>query len=212
MRGTLDMSTILRHRALGARGTAPIACGLLASLLLPVPAALHGQDPDGGGADQAAFLRAVAEHFGTPQQEVAVLAQWRLDMAEIPVVLFVADRAGVSPDVVISQRRRGEGWLVIARGYSVHAGDFHIPIDGDTGFLAAVYERFSARAASDWDEVSLSDAEVVALVNVRFLSRHLDLPPDQVVGELGGSEGVVAVFVRLRGVGQSVDLPTGCKP
>ncbi len=207
MRNTLAMSTVLRRPAPGTRGAAGVARGLLATLLLlPVPAALQGQDPDGGGADQAAFLRAVAEHFGTPQQEVAVLAQWRLDMAEIPVVLFVADRAGVSPDVVISQRRRGEGWMVIARGYSVHAGDFHIPIDGDAGFLAAVYERFSARAASEWDEVSLSDAEVVALVNVRFLSRHLDLTPDRVVGELDGSEGVVAVFVRLRGGEQSVHL------
>jgi len=34
---------------------------------------------------------------------------------------------------------------------------------------------------------------------VRFLSRHLGLRPDEVVGELGGSEGVVAVFVRLKG-------------
>ena len=169
--------------------------------LLSAPAALEGQRPGDGGPDQAAFLRAVAEHFGTPQQEVAVLAQWKLDMAEIPVVLFVADRAGVSPDVVISQRRRSEGWMAIARGYSVHAGDFHIPIDGDPGILAGAYERFGARPASEWQEVTLSDAEVVALVNVRFLSRHLGLPPDQVVGELDGSEGVVAVFVRLRGGG-----------
>ena len=172
---------------------------LTAFVPLALPTALQGQRPGAGGPDQAEFLRAVAEHFGTPQQEVAVLAQWRLDMAEIPVVLFVADRAGVSPDVVISQRRRGEGWMAIAHGYSVHAGDFHIPIDGDAGILAGAYERFGARAASEWQEVTLSDVEVVALVNVRFLSRHLELRPDEVVGELGGSEGVVAVFVRLKG-------------
>ncbi|MDE2655177.1 MAG: hypothetical protein F4087_08190 [Gemmatimonadetes bacterium] len=174
---------------------------LAALFALAVPALVQGQRPGAGGPDQAEFLRAVAEHFGTPQQEVAVLAQWRLDMAEIPVVLFVADRAGVSPDVVISQRRRGEGWMAIAHGYSVHAGDFHIPIDGDAGILAGAYERFSARAASEWHEVTLSDVEVAALVNVRFLSRHLGLRPDQVVGELGGSEGMVAVFVRLKGGG-----------
>ncbi len=189
MKGRLVMSTNRRLLAL-----APF-------LLLSTPPALQGQRPDAGGPDQAAFLRAVAEHFGTPQQEVAVLAQWKLDMAEIPVVLFVAGRAGVSPDLVISQRRRGDGWMAIARGYSVHAGDFHIPIDGDQGVLAAAYERFAARAASEWHEVTLSDAEVVALVNLRFLSRQLGLPADRVVGELGGSEGMVAVFVRLRGGG-----------
>lgn len=168
-------------------------------LLLLVPVAIQGQRPGAGSPDQAAFLRAVGEHFGTSQQEVAVLAQWKLAMGEIPVVLFVADRAGVSPDVVISQRLRGEGWMGIASGYSVHAGDFHIPIDGDPGVLAGAYERFSVRPASEWHEVRLSDADVVALVNLRFLSRHLGLPPDRVVGELGGGEGMVEVFVRLRG-------------
>ncbi len=174
---------------------------LAAFFPLAAPAALQGQRPGAGGPDQAAFLRAVAEHFGTPRQEVAVLAQWKLDMAEIPVVLFVADRAGVSPDVVISQRRRGEAWMAIASGYSVHAGDFHIPIDGDRGSLADAYERFNARAASEWHEVTLSDVEVVTLVNVRFLARHLAMPPDEVVGELDGSEGVVTVLVRLKGGG-----------
>lgn len=168
-------------------------------LLLLAPAGLQGQRPDAGAPDQAEFLRALAEHFGTPEQEVAVLAQWKLDMGELPVVLFVADRAGVSPDVVISQRRRGEAWMTIAGGYSVHAGDFHIPIDGDPGMLSDAYGRFGARPASEWHEVTLSDVEVVALVNVRFLSRHLGLPPDQVVGELGGTEGVVSVFIRLKG-------------
>ena len=169
--------------------------------LLSLPADVHGQRPGAGRPDEAAFLRAVAEHYGTPQREVAVLAQWQLDMAEIPVVLFVADRAGVSPDLVISQRRRGEGWMAIAGGYSVHAGDFHIPIDGDPGSLAGAYERFAGRPAAEWHEVTLSDAEVVTLVNVRFLSRQLRLRPDEVVAELDAGEGVAAVLVRLMGGG-----------
>ena len=172
---------------------------ILALAVLPsVPAHVHAQPP-GGGPNEASFLRAVAAHFGTPQGEVAVLAQWGLDMAEIPVVLFVADRAGVSPDLVVSQRRRGEGWMTIAGGYSVHAGDFHVPIAGDPGSLAPAYERFAARAAAEWHEVTLSDAEVVTLVNVRFLSRQLGLQPGAVIGELDGGGGVVAVFVRLSG-------------
>ena len=170
----------------------------LAPLLL-LPAAGQGQRPGAGGPEQAEFLRAVAEHFEIPRQEVAVLAQWRLDVAEIPVVLFVADRAGVSPDVVVSQRRRGEAWMVIAGGYGLHAGDFHIPVDGDRGMLAAAYQRFGARPASEWREVTLSDEEVVALVTVGFLSRRLGVTTARVAGELDDIRNVVAVFVRLRG-------------
>ena len=169
--------------------------------LLPAPVALQGQRPDAGGADEAAFLRAVGEHFGTPRQEVVVLSQWKLATGEIPVVLFLAERAGVSPDVVISQRRRGEAWMAIAHKYSVHAGDFHIGIDGHPGILADAYERFSARPASEWREIDLSDLEVVGLVNVRFLSRYLSVTPDRVAQELDDVDGVVGVFVRLRGGG-----------
>lgn len=168
-------------------------------LLLMAPAAVQGQRPGTGGSDEAAFLRAVGEHFGTPHQEVVVLSQWRLASGEIPVVLFLAERAGVSPDVVISQRRRGEAWMTISRQYSVHAGDFHIRIDGQTGILADAYERFNARAATEWDEIALSDDEVVGFVNVRFLSRYLQVSPGRVAQELDDVDRVVDVFARLKG-------------
>ena len=201
------------RRLPGARGRNPVETraamhagwrGLLflvPIILIAAPAGLRGQCPGTDGSDEAAFLRAVGEHYSVPQQEVMVLAQWRLASGEIPVVLFIAERAGVSPDVVISQRRRGESWMAISAEYSVHAGDFHVRIDGHAGILADAYERFNARAASEWSEIALSDDEVVGLVNVRFLSRHLRVPPERVARELGDVDGVVAVFVRLKGNG-----------
>ena len=164
-------------------------------LLVLAPGVLEAQ---AGDADDAAFLRAVGEYFGTPAGEVVVLTRWNLSTAEIPVVLRLATRAGVPPDVVVAQRRRGAGWLEIARSYSVHAGDFHVPINGSPGFLAGAYERFRARVASEWRDVSLSDEELVGLVNVRFLSRSLGVPASSVVRELSGGD-VVAAYTRLSG-------------
>ena len=170
-------------------------------LCLAAPTALEAQRGGTGKTDEAAFLRAVGEHFGTPQSEVQVLSRWSFSAREIPVVLRLAKRAGVSPDVVVSQRRRGDSWLEIAHGYSVHAGDFHVPIDGSPGFLNAAYERFSARAASEWRDISLSDEEVVGLVNIRFLSRALDVRPGRVIEAMGDGKDIVGVFVRLRSGG-----------
>ncbi len=170
-------------------------------LCLAAPTALEGQKEGAGKSDEAAFLRAVGEHFGTPRSEVQVLTRWSLSARDIPVVLRLAKRAGVSPDVVVAKRRQGEGWMEIAHGYSVHAGDFHVPVDGSTGFLSAAYERFGARPASEWRDISLSDAEVVGLVNVRFLSRALDLRPGRVVEAMGDGTDIVGVFIRLRGGG-----------
>ena len=167
-------------------------------LCLAAPAALEGQRGGKGDTDEAAFLHAAGEHFGTPRSEIRVLARWGLSAGEIPVVLRLAKRAGVSPDVVVAQRRHGEGWMEIARGYSVHAGDFHVPIDGSPGFLSTVYERYDARPPSQWREISLSDPEVVGLVNLRFVSRALDVSPERVARAMGDSGDVVGVFIRLR--------------
>lgn len=167
-------------------------------LCLAAPAALQAQRGGTGKSDEAAFLRAVAEHFDTPLSEVQVLSRWGLSTREIPVVLRLAKRAGVSPDVVVAQRRRGVDWMEIARGYSVHAGDFHVPIDGSPAFLNAAYGRFNARPASEWRDISLSDAEVVGLVNLRFLSRALDVRAGRVGEAMGDGNDIVGAFIRLR--------------
>ena len=91
--------------------------------------------------------------------------------------------------------------MKIAAAYSVNAGDFHVNIDGPAGILSEAYDRFGARAASAWREVSLTDEEVVGLVNLRFLSRFLNVSPARVARELGGSGGMVGVFLRLQGGG-----------
>jgi len=173
--------------------------GLLLRLLAPGVA--QGQRAGQGAADEAAFLRAVGKHYETPRSEVLVLSRWGLEAREIPVVLRLSERAGVSPDVVVAQRRQGDSWMEIARSYSVHAGDFHVPIDGSAGFLSAAYARFNARPASEWREISLSDEEVIGLVHVRFLSRALGLPPGKVLAAMGSGRDVVKAFIRLGGGG-----------
>lgn len=172
----------------------------LAISIALAPAVLQGQGTD-TGSGQTTFLNAVGEHFNIAPREVAVLSRWQLSEGEIPVVLFLAERAGVSPDVVVVQRRQGQSWMGIAALYSVHAGDFHVQIDGPAGTLSDASDRFSSRAASEWRNISLSDEEVVGLVNVRFLSRFLGVPPARVAQELGGAGGIIGVFQRLRGGG-----------
>lgn len=170
-------------------------------LCLAAPTALEGQRGGSGNSDEAMFLRAVGEHFDTPRSEVRVLTRWSLSAEEIPVVLRLAKRAGVSPDVVVARRRHGDSWMEIAQGYSVHAGDFHVPIDGSPGFLKTAYERFGTRPPSQWRDISLSDAEIVGLVNIRFLSRALEVRPEQVVEAMGDGNDIVGAFIRLRSGG-----------
>ena len=168
------------------------------TLFLLVPGTLAAQAPRPGGGVPADFLRDVSEYFNVDPQEVAVLSRWDMAPAEIPVVLFLSGRTGVSSDVVIARRQRGRDWIDIAEGFGLHAGDFYVRLNGSPGFLAGVYDRYAATSPMAWHEVQLTDRELTALVNIRFISRFLSLPPEDVIRALENASGVVPAYRALR--------------
>jgi hypothetical protein len=123
------------------------------------------------------YYGAVGRHFGVPPAEVIVLSEWSLPPEEIPVVLYIADRGGISPDAVVALRQGGTGWPVVARRYALDAGSFHVRLDGGAGSLARVYEEYAARPQGQWSAIPLADADVIALVNLRVLSEVLGSAP-----------------------------------
>ncbi len=149
----------------------------LAFAAVPVQA----QPSSGGGGGADAFLQGVAEYFRVSVEETFVLSQWHLAKDEIPVVLYLAGRGGVSPDVVVAQRSGGKSWFDIASGFGVTAGDFHMEVGPDPGTLAGVMAEFESRPMSQWSHIRIGDQDLVALVNVRFLSRFLERPPFEIV-------------------------------
>lgn len=171
--------------------------GVVFLALLTVPA--HGQRAGGGGGAEDAFLRGAAEYFQISEEEAFVLSRWKLAHEEIPVVLFLAGRGGVSPDVVVAQRRDRTSWVEIGRSLGVGAGDFYVDAGAQPGRLSDVMVQFSGRPASRWNEISVADVDAVALVNVRFLARHFDRSPSEVVGawtRLGSFVQVYRSFAR----------------
>jgi hypothetical protein len=146
-------------------------------------------------ADERAYYRAVARFFEIPEGEVAILGQWNLPAEEIPVVLFLARRAGVSAEALVALRRSGRSWPSLASSYGIGANVLHVPLrdPGSAGALRPLYERFGATPVARWASLQLSDAEIVALVNVRVLAQALGRPPDDVARRTG----TVASFVEL---------------
>lgn len=160
------------------RWTAPIiTTSLLLYLAAPEVVAQVDEGP-GPEDDRARYLRAVAQHFLVPVREVEILESWQLEVEEVPVVLHLAARAGVSPDVLVAFRRDGDSWSSVARRFGRGADDLHVrlaePVPGD---LARVYEQFRSRPRGDWEAIELTDAEIVALVNIRVLSQALGVRP-----------------------------------
>jgi hypothetical protein len=134
-----------------------------------------------------------------PQNEVSILAEWDLPPDEIPVVLYIARRAGVSPDAVTALRRAGRSWTDLASRYDVDAGTLHVPLpdDASAGPLQQLYARYRALPASRWSQIQLSDRDIVTLVNVRLLSQTLKIPPQEVLAAATGGRSFADVYASL---------------
>jgi hypothetical protein len=157
----------------------PPPCALIWTLLVPCALPLAGQGPDQGAL--ASYYRAVGEHFRLPAGEITILSEWRLSPEEIPVVLWVARRAGISPDAVVALRQAGRDWSDVARRYAVDAAAFHVALDGNAGSLAPAYEAYRERPNAQWSSIQLDDGQIVGLVNLRVLTEVLRANPSSLL-------------------------------
>lgn len=151
-------------------------------------------------AAEAAYFRAVAGFFNLPMSEIAILGDWDLEPDEIPVVLFMARRGGVSPEALVALRGSGQSWGALADRYRIGPGSFHVPVRDDAlaGILAAVYEGYRTTPVSDWGGMRLSDGDIVALVNVRLISQSLGLPAERVLARTSTSTSFVQLYGQLK--------------
>lgn len=146
------------------------------------------------------YFRAVASFFNLPPNEIAILSDWEMPADEIPVVLFMARRAGVSPEALVALRDAGRGWSTLADRYSVHAAAFHVPVadDAPTGRLESAYRLFRSTPVGEWSTVRLSDDDIVGLVNVRVISQSLRIPAERVLAATAQPGSFLDLYVRLR--------------
>lgn len=149
-------------------------------------------------AARADYFRSVSSFFNLPPNEVAILSDWDIAPAEIPVVLFVARRAGVSPEALVALRSSGQSWAELTARYRVTAAALHVPLrdDADARALDGAYRDFRATPVGDWGAIRLDDGLIVGLVNVRVLSQTLNLPPERVLA--GAEPGVPWVTLHAR--------------
>ncbi len=176
--------------------------------MLPVPfllaplwtaGGLEAQDPQPGA--RGAYFRIVADHFEVPVEEVTILGDWDLAVDEVPVVLFFSKRAGVSPDALVGFRRSGRSWTEVAERFRVGTRALFLPMPDDAalGVLDRAYGEYRSRPSGEWNQISLSDTEIVFLVNLRVLSDEVGVPPLRVLQSREASGSFVACLAGIIG-------------
>lgn len=173
-----------------------VRAGILLAMMSFAAAASEAQQLS--NAEQA-YFRAVARYFQTPESELVILRNWGVPPDEIPVLLFVARRAGVSAEALVALRESGRSWTELCARYRIGARALHVPIhdSATTGRLSPLYSTFRDTPVERWGSIGLSSEDIVALVNVRVLSQSLGLPSDEIMRRTADSESFVELYAQL---------------
>ena len=171
---------------------------LLVMGALFVPDRVDAQTPFSVSAQVGNFHVAVANYYQVPQREVIVLRERRIRDDELPVVLFIAQRARVRPATIVDMRLRGMSWWDISVRYGIRPEVYYVPVVVTPGPpYGKAWGHYKKKPRKQWDTIVLADDEVVNLVHVRFLSDYYDVPPERVIEVRGHHPDYVAVNYQV---------------
>lgn len=144
-----------------------------------------------------AFHLAIGDHFGVPPGRVVDSRdRYRCRDEELPVAYFLAARARVEPAAVFELHARNRSWLDITLHYGLSPDIFFVPVRTDPVGppYGKAYGYYRKRGAGpEWARAALTDADLVALVNLRFLSERYGVSPETVM-EMRGRQASFAVI------------------
>lgn len=159
----------------------------------------HAQTAISASVQIGDFHVAVANYYRVPEREVIILRERRIPDDEIPVALFIAQRAAVRPATIVDLRLRGNSWWDISVHFGLEPDVYYVPVAVTPGPPYGKAYGHYKKPRNRWNTIVLSDADIVNLVQLRFLSDHYHVPPERII-ELRRDQGdFVAIHVEVSG-------------
>lgn len=145
------------------------------------------------------FHVAVANYYQVPEREVVVIRERRIPDDEIPVALFIARQARVPWERVVDMRIRGMSWWDISVRFGLGPEVYYVPVAVDPGPpYGRALGHYKKKHRKQWTTIVLTDADVINLVELRFLSEHYRLAPERVIELRERDSDFVAVHAQIR--------------
>ncbi|MGB9835599.1 MAG: hypothetical protein ACPLRX_02530 [Candidatus Saccharicenans sp.] len=170
-----------------------------------IPAPVRGQNvslglsiTDGKVRD---FYLSISNYFNVPAPTIVEFRErYRLADDELPVVFFLARRAGVEPRVIIDLRLKGLSWWDITLHFGLNPEIFFVPVTvvkvgPPYGRALGFYRQYRERKT--WGQIVLSDAEIVDLVNLKFISEYHKVPSDRIIELRGKGVGILDIHETI---------------
>jgi hypothetical protein len=172
---------------------------LLIALMFLVPSAPASAQSVSTGisisnGELRSFYLAIGDYYRVPESRVVyVKDHYRFPDEELPVVFFLASRAHVDPQVIIDLRiRQRMSWLNITFHYGLTPEIYYVPVKRVGPPYGNAYGHYK-KHGKDYKKVKLADADVVNLVNLRFMSEYHGVAAEVVMDQRGRGERFVVI-------------------
>lgn len=140
------------------------------------------------------FHLAIGDYYRVPEREVIVVRERHISDDELPVVFFLADHVHQPASVIVDMRLDGRAWIDIAWHFGLGSDVFYVPFERQPGPpYGRAYGYYKKTKRENWGRLRLSDADIVNLVNLRFVSDHYHCSPSDVVRLRRGHRSFVQV-------------------
>jgi len=149
--------------------------------------------------DLNSFYFSLGEYYRVPERDVLYIHERRIPDYEIPVVLFIFQRARVTPSVIINLRLSGSSWMDISLRFGLGPDIYYVPVQSVYGSpYGHAYGHYQNRSRNEWNKIRLADDDVVNLVNLRFISERYGYPPEDVMRMRSSGKNFVSIHDEAR--------------
>jgi hypothetical protein len=128
------------------------------------------------------FYLAIGEHYQVAEKEVVVVRERNIPDEELAVVFFLAGHTYVEPSVTVELRLGSKSWMDIALYYKLSPGIFYVAFDHDPGPpYGNARGHFKKRDRAQWGSIRLVDADIINIVNLKFVAERYGYAPAEIV-------------------------------
>lgn len=137
----------------------------------------------GGSGGLNGFSLSVGEYYRAPEREIIVIRERGISEEELPVVFFIAQKARVSPKVIVDLRLRGMNWMDITLHHRLSPEIYYVPVrvakQGPP--YGNAYGYYKRHPKKEWKKIVLNDEDIVNQVNLKFISAYHGYAPERVI-------------------------------
>jgi hypothetical protein len=145
------------------------------------------------------FYFSISDYYQVPEPEVVKIRERKILEEELPVVFFIASKAGVKPEVIIDLRLGGSSWYDISVKYGIYADIYYVPLKLDPGPpYRKAYGYYKNKHRKKWKNIRLADEDIINLVNLRFISEYYSYRPEEIVKMRGAGKNYISINKHVK--------------